>query len=148
MGMLAPFAFLVAAILAGFTRAGLMGNCPPVLYFLYVFLQQQDTKEFQQDQKEIADHSGDPKRIRTEWIKLLVSLVLIVAGVEGLLRSTIFFGDYFLFYTQLGQTAWQCAVVLCLMDRQLRGPNPNGISGAPRQKNLAGPSTPLAVYFY
>ena len=32
---------------------------------------------------------------RQEWLKLLGSLVLIVAGVEGLLRSAIFFGDYF-----------------------------------------------------
>lgn len=68
---------------------------PIALYFLYLFLQQQDTKEFQREMKEKPRKPAEEKGIGKEWLKLLVSLVLIVVGVEGLLRSAIFFGDYF-----------------------------------------------------
>ncbi|NHE55389.1 sodium:calcium antiporter [Cyclobacterium plantarum] len=68
---------------------------PITLYLLYLFLQQQDTKEFQKEMKENSHKPVKEKGIGKEWMKLLGSLVLIVAGVEGLLRSAIFFGDYF-----------------------------------------------------
>lgn len=67
---------------------------PVVLYFLYLFLQQQDTKDFQKE-KEKEEKSGAEIKPGKEWLKLLASLVLILGGVEGLVRSAIFFGDYF-----------------------------------------------------
>lgn len=68
---------------------------PVVLYFLYLFLQQQDTKDFQKEKKQDTESSAQKIDVGKEWMKLLISLLLIVAGVEGLLRSAIFFGDYF-----------------------------------------------------
>jgi len=62
---------------------------PLVLYVLYVFVQYQDT----------LDHTAevDARDIRPgrEWLKLAGSLVLIVAGVEGLVRAAVNFGDIF-----------------------------------------------------
>ncbi|MEA2117290.1 sodium:calcium antiporter [Halovibrio sp. HP20-50] len=62
---------------------------PVALYGLYLFVQYQDT----------LDHEGDddtrdihPAR---EWGLLALSLVLIVIGVEGLVRAAINFGDIF-----------------------------------------------------
>lgn len=60
---------------------------PVALYALYVFVQYQDT----------LDHDGtaDTRGIRPvrEWGRLALSLLLIVAGVEGLVRAAINFGD-------------------------------------------------------
>ena len=62
---------------------------PIVLYGLYVFVQYQDTLE----------HVGeiDTRDIRParEWLRLAGSLVLIVAGVEALVRAAVNFGDIF-----------------------------------------------------
>lgn len=62
---------------------------PLLLYLLYVFVQYQDT----------IDHEGeaDTQDIRPsrEWMKLGLSLAIIVAGVEGLVRAAISFGDIF-----------------------------------------------------
>ena len=62
---------------------------PVALYGLYLFVQYQDT----------LDHEGDddtrdihPAR---EWGLLALSLVVIVIGVEGLVRAAINFGDIF-----------------------------------------------------
>lgn len=62
---------------------------PMVLYGLYIFVQYQDTLE----------HVGeiDTRDIRParEWLRLAGSLVLIVAGVEALVRAAVNFGDIF-----------------------------------------------------
>lgn len=62
---------------------------PLVLYGLYVFVQYQDT----------LDHRAevDPRAIRPgrEWARLALALVVIVAGVEGLVRAAIRFGELF-----------------------------------------------------
>ena len=62
---------------------------PLALYALYIFVQYQDT----------IDHTGDvdaagikPGR---EWAKLAGSLVIIVLGVEALVRAAINFGEIF-----------------------------------------------------
>ncbi|MEM9818770.1 MAG: sodium:calcium antiporter [Cyanobacteria bacterium P01_D01_bin.6] len=61
---------------------------PVALYGLYIFLQQQDMSEYQPE-------GGPPVDIRVgrEWLRLLVSLVLIVASVEGLVTAAIGFGE-------------------------------------------------------
>lgn len=62
---------------------------PLLLYLLYVFVQYQDT----------IDHQGeaDTRDIRPsrEWLRLVLSLAVIVAGVEGLVRAAINFGEIF-----------------------------------------------------
>ncbi len=62
---------------------------PLLLYVLYAFVQYQDT----------LDHEGkqDPRDIRPlrEWGQLALSLVIIVVGVEGLVRAAINFGEIF-----------------------------------------------------
>lgn len=62
---------------------------PLLLYLLYVFVQYQDT----------IDHEGeaDLRDIRPlrEWGRLALSLAIIVAGVEGLVRAAINFGEIF-----------------------------------------------------
>lgn len=62
---------------------------PIALYLLYIFVQYQDTL----DQGEKVDTTGisAPK----EWGKLGLSLIVIVAGVEGLVRAAINFGEIF-----------------------------------------------------
>ena len=60
---------------------------PLLLYLLYVFVQYQDTIEYEgvPDVRDIR-----PAR---EWALLALSLLIIVAGVEGLVRAAIRFGD-------------------------------------------------------
>lgn len=62
---------------------------PLLLYGLYVFVQYQDT----------MDHDGEapPEGIRPgrEWARLALSLVVILAGVEPLVRSALAFGEIF-----------------------------------------------------
>ncbi|WP_148863692.1 sodium:calcium antiporter [Marinobacter fonticola] len=62
---------------------------PIALYGLYIFVQYQDTL----DQGEKVDTTGisAPK----EWGKLGLSLIVIVIGVEGLVRAAINFGEIF-----------------------------------------------------
>jgi cation:H+ antiporter len=62
---------------------------PLALYGLYLFLQQQDAAEYQPDPPE---HSYRPRR---EWVRLFISLLLILAGVEALLWAVIGLGDAF-----------------------------------------------------
>jgi cation:H+ antiporter len=62
---------------------------PIILYALYLFIQQQETREADQEK-----NKGDIKPLK-QWLFLVLSLVLVIAGVEGLLRSAIFFGNYF-----------------------------------------------------
>ncbi|WKN32831.1 sodium:calcium antiporter [Porifericola rhodea] len=65
---------------------------PFLLYGLYIFLQFQDVKEERKNNK-----AERPKDIsaRKQWIRLLLSLLLIVVGVEGLVRAALGFGEYF-----------------------------------------------------
>lgn len=67
----------------------LIALSPLALYGLYVFLQQQETEEHQ------AAHAGGsgPNSIVPAWLRLAAGLLLIVAGVEGLLRAAIGLGD-------------------------------------------------------
>ena len=64
---------------------------PLGLYVLYLFLQQQDTSEYRENKKREKPDIKPGK----EWLKLLLSLLLILGSVEGLVRSAIFFGEYF-----------------------------------------------------
>ena len=65
---------------------------PLLLYALYIFLQQQETSDYQKERTE--DHDVSDIKPGKEWLKLLGSLALIVAGVEGLVRGSLFLGDY------------------------------------------------------
>ena len=66
---------------------------PLLLYGLYLFIQQQDLKDYH------ANFEGEeePHDINAgkQWMLLVVSLVIIVVGVEGLVRSAIGFGEFF-----------------------------------------------------
>jgi cation:H+ antiporter len=62
---------------------------PIALYFLYIFIQYQDTMDYESD----ADKSQiSPIK---QWGLLLLSLVIILLGVEGLVVSAIGLGDIF-----------------------------------------------------
>lgn len=62
---------------------------PLALYALYVFVQYHDTI----DQSEVVDTTGiSPGR---EWLRLATSLVVILLGVEGLVRGAVRFGEIF-----------------------------------------------------
>lgn len=65
---------------------------PLLLYLLYLFLQQQDTADFRATNTTAAVKNPG---IVKEWLKMIFSLVLIVGSVEGLVKSALFFGDYF-----------------------------------------------------
>ena len=62
---------------------------PVLLYLLYLFVQYQDTIEH--------DGPADLRGIRPgrEWARLGLSLLVIVVGVEGLVRAAINFGEIF-----------------------------------------------------
>jgi len=62
---------------------------PVALYGLYLFVQYQDTLDHEGD-----DDTRDIHPVR-EWGLLALSLVVIVIGVEGLVRAAINFGDIF-----------------------------------------------------
>ncbi len=62
---------------------------PLLLYGIYLFLQQQEAQEHKPNDNQKSIHVGK------QWGIMLVSLVLVVVGVEGLVRSALFFGDYF-----------------------------------------------------
>lgn len=62
---------------------------PVALYGLYIFLHQQDTMEFEPDE---VPGEVNPWR---QWGVLVVSLVAIVIGVEGLVVSAIGLGNVF-----------------------------------------------------
>ena len=60
---------------------------PILLYGLYIFIQQQEVAD--------ADEDDPPEgmKVLKQWGVLALSLVLVVAGVEGLVRSAIFAGE-------------------------------------------------------
>lgn len=62
---------------------------PLGLYLMYVFLQYQDAREF-----DTVEEVNDINPV-VEWGKLLAGLVVILVGVEVLLRAAITFGEYF-----------------------------------------------------
>ncbi|UII27136.1 hypothetical protein LVD15_01540 [Fulvivirga maritima] len=64
---------------------------PLLLYVLYIFLQQQETADYQKNDSK--DKVADIK-VGKEWLKLIGSLLLIVGGVEGLVRGALFLGEY------------------------------------------------------
>jgi cation:H+ antiporter len=67
---------------------------PILIYGLYLFLQQQDSAEYQEERRRHGggDEGDDPHILRS-WGKLVLGLVVVVAGVEGLLRSAINLGE-------------------------------------------------------
>lgn len=67
---------------------------PFLLYGLYIFIQHQDLMDHRANkvETEIEPHNINAKK---EWLLLTVSLVIIVVGVEGLVRAAIGFGEYF-----------------------------------------------------
>lgn len=62
---------------------------PLLLYGLYLFLHQQDTQEY------VAEVSGEGIATVKQWLLLGASLVIILIGVEGLVRAAIGLGNYF-----------------------------------------------------
>ncbi|MDH5521513.1 MAG: sodium:calcium antiporter, partial [Acidimicrobiia bacterium] len=60
---------------------------PIALYLLYVFIQQQEVSD-----TELEDPPDD-LRVGRQWGLLALSLILVVVGVEGLVRAALFFGD-------------------------------------------------------
>ena len=62
---------------------------PVVLYALYIFVQYQDSVDMK------VDVDASHVRPMREWLMLGASLLLILAGVEGLLRAAIRFGEIF-----------------------------------------------------
>jgi len=61
---------------------------PVALYGVYIFLQQQDIAEYQAEKEPPSDI-----QVGKEWLRLLLGLVIIVAAVEGLVRSAIALGN-------------------------------------------------------
>ena len=62
---------------------------PIALYCLYVFIQYQDTMDYQPkaEKQEVSPWK--------QWGLLILSLILILAGVEGMVRSAIGLGNFF-----------------------------------------------------
>jgi cation:H+ antiporter len=87
------FAVIYAPVGGGAAIEGELGRglalIPIALYGLYVFVQWQDTREHE------ADASTETVRVGREWLRLVLSLALIVVGVEALVRAAIAFGDLF-----------------------------------------------------
>ncbi len=96
----------VAALLIAFSLAviynpgegdGLVGVmtrpvalAPVLLYGLYLFLQYQDTREQRGQNEEASENEISAAR---EWAMLGLGLVVIVVGVEGLVRAALGLGD-------------------------------------------------------
>lgn len=58
-------------------------------YFIYLFLQYLEVKEYKPKEKH---EKGNPWKM---WSMLALSLLLVVAGVEGLVRFCLYLGDVF-----------------------------------------------------
>lgn len=67
----------------------LLAMIPVGAYLLYLFLQYQDTADYDAPPVEISIYVGK------EWLILLFSLAIILAGVEGLVSSAVAFGEIF-----------------------------------------------------
>ncbi len=82
-----PVETVKGAIQGEMTRT--LALIPLGLYGLYLFLQWQDTQEFE------ATESAEDVSPLKEWGRLALSLTIILAGVEGLVRAAISLGDVF-----------------------------------------------------
>jgi cation:H+ antiporter len=60
---------------------------PIALYGLYIFLQSQEVSDFE------AAERPEGINVTKEWGRLALSLLLVVAGVEALVRAALFFSD-------------------------------------------------------
>lgn len=60
---------------------------PIALYGLYIFIQKQEVTDFETPER------PEGVKVAKEWGRLALSLVLVVAGVETLVRAALFFGD-------------------------------------------------------
>ncbi|MBK1705199.1 sodium:calcium antiporter [Halochromatium glycolicum] len=79
-----------AALTGELTQA--MALIPIAVYGLYLFLMQQDAADHR------LEHNAPPAsglRPQREWLRLALSLVLILVGVEALVRAVIGLGDAF-----------------------------------------------------
>jgi cation:H+ antiporter len=76
------------AIRGEMTRA--IALIPFALYFLYAFVQHQDAAEHREA---VAEADASAVRPAREWGRLALALALIVAGVEGLVRAALSFGE-------------------------------------------------------
>lgn len=65
----------------------LLALMPIVLYGFYIFIQYQDTLEFE------AEFKAETIKPLTQWGVLLLSLLIILIGVEMLVRAAIRFGE-------------------------------------------------------
>ncbi len=65
----------------------LLASMPILLYGLYIFIQYQDTADHESD-KDVSD-----VRPLYSWLLLTISLMVILGGVELLVRAAIQFGD-------------------------------------------------------
>ncbi len=62
---------------------------PVLMYLVYIFIQYQDCMDFE------AEFEKSKINSKKQWGLLLFSLILIIIGVEGLIRAAIDFGEYF-----------------------------------------------------
>lgn len=93
-------AFSFAVIYRPAPEGGLVGImtrpialAPVLLYGLYLFLQQQDTREQRRDAPGGASDDAERVRPLREWARLALSLGVIVAGVEALVRAALGLGE-------------------------------------------------------
>ncbi len=75
------------AILGTLTRP--LAMIPIAMYALYLFVQWQDTMEYE------AEDADTEISVGREWLRLGLSLLIILVGVEGLVRAAIGFGEVF-----------------------------------------------------
>lgn len=68
---------------------------PLGVYALYLWLQWQDTQDFQQATAAETKPASEPVAVGRQWLLLLASLALVVAGVEGLVRAALVYGEAF-----------------------------------------------------
>ena len=79
-------------VLGEITRA--LAMLPLALYLLYVYLQYQDTLQYQSGLGDIAPGTLDISPAREGGL-LGISLLVILVGVEGLVQAALAFGDVF-----------------------------------------------------
>ena len=64
----------------------LIALMPIALYLLYIFIQYQDTMDYQAE-------TAVTLKVWKQWLQLLAALLIIVVGVEGMVRSVIGLGN-------------------------------------------------------
>lgn len=70
---------------------------PISFYGLYLFIQGMETRDYRRDhgKRSVLGADKESTSIRKDWLKLILSLILIVASVEGLVSGAIFLGEFF-----------------------------------------------------